>query len=140
MLIRANLYVIIYFTNIGMSLFTLGLIPKFLNMISKMNSNKVYSKTSGHHYTQNSSEANASTKRTVYVPPIFEVERNIPRLPNTKSELVQLLQSSQAVRFHQLVCPFCNRIPSYKTWVKSNLDSGEFGWFYFVWICVKIYK
>ena len=102
-------------------------------MISKRNSNKLDPQASLHHYTQNSSDAHTSTKRTVYVPPIFEVERNIPTLPNTKSELVQLLQTNQAVRFHQLVCPFCNRIPSYKTWLKSNLGSGKFVLPYFAW-------
>ena len=98
-----------------------------------MNSNKLDSQDKRHQYTQNGSDARTSTKRTVYVPPIFEVERNIPTLPNTKSELVQLLQTDQAVRFHQLVCPFCNRIPSYKTWLRSNLDAGKFVLFYSAW-------
>lgn len=55
--------------------------------------------------------------RTVYVLPIFEVDKSLPA-PENKSELVTLLKKEKVVPFHKFVCPECHRVPKQDSWLK----------------------
>ena len=55
----------------------------------------------------------------VFVNSIFEIAAN-HSLPNTKEELIHLMQSNIVIPFHKNVCPQCHKIPHSK--VKTGFD------------------
>ena len=85
-----------------------GLIPSFLKMIT--NGNQLALTSSNH------------SSLGVFVIPVFEIEENIS-LPNTKRELIPLLQSQKVIPFHKRVCNNCLALPNSKQWM-SDLSTG----------------
>ncbi|KAL1509155.1 hypothetical protein ABEB36_003937 [Hypothenemus hampei] len=61
-------------------------------------------------------------QKRVFVVPVFEVE-NTEELPRNKQQLVQLMEQSKAVYFHQLSCVHCQKFPGLEQWKES--DSGD---------------
>ncbi|KAM7352187.1 beta-1,4-glucuronyltransferase 1-like isoform 2-T2 [Cochliomyia hominivorax] len=64
-----------------------------------------------------------SKKPKVFALPVFEVATNAS-IPDTKEQLVKMLNDSTAVPFHMYVCPNCHLIPKQKSWLKAN-DSED---------------
>jgi len=58
----------------------------------------------------------------VFVLPIFEIEKNISKLPQDKSELQELLSSKLAVPFHLFVCEYCHQIPKQNQWISTKQE------------------
>ena len=86
-----------------------GLIPSFLKMIT--NGNEVALTNSNH------------SSLGVFVISVFEIEKNI-MLPNTKLELIPLLNSQKVIPFHKRVCNKCPDMPNSKQWM-SDLSTGK---------------
>eukprot|EP00090_Calanus_glacialis_P024135 TRINITY_DN3746_c0_g1_i1.p1 TRINITY_DN3746_c0_g1~~TRINITY_DN3746_c0_g1_i1.p1 ORF type:complete len:469 (-),score=132.26 TRINITY_DN3746_c0_g1_i1:129-1535(-) len=59
----------------------------------------------------------------VFVNSIFEIAAN-HSLPNTKSELIHLMESSTVIPFHKHVCPQCHKIPHSKEWLEAKVKPG----------------
>ena len=57
--------------------------------------------------------------KTVYVLPIFEIEANL-KLPNKKSDLVDLIQNSSVIVFHKNFCAACHTVPQFNEWLKNQ--------------------
>ena len=57
--------------------------------------------------------------KTVYVLPIFEIEANL-KLPNKKSDLVDLIQNSSVIVFHKNFCAACHTVPHFNEWLKNQ--------------------
>ena len=51
-----------------------------------------------------------TTDPRVYVFSIFEVKENV-NPPETKTELIKMLNTSEALPFHKKVCPKCHNVP-----------------------------
>ena len=85
-----------------------GLIQSFLSMIKKRNQ-------VGHIY--NFFDSNPK----VYVVSIFEIEEG-HELPQTKNELIKLMENETVIPFHQRYCKSCHAIPGAEDWQKL---SGE---------------
>ena len=85
-----------------------GLIQSFLSMIKKRNQ-------VGHIY--NFFDSNPK----VYVVSIFEIEEG-HELPQTKNELIKLMENETNIPFHQRYCKSCHAIPGAEDWQKL---SGE---------------
>lgn len=81
---------------------SLDLIPQFMDMI----------------YRNDTEEFGKSTPR-IFTLPVFEIE-SYAEIPNTKYELVKLIQKKQAFSFHRKICNHCHRIPKYTEWLHSN--------------------
>lgn len=59
----------------------------------------------------------------VFVNSIFEIAAN-HSLPNTKTELIQLMKNKTVIPFHKNVCPKCHKIPHSKEWLESKVKPG----------------
>jgi len=86
-----------------------NLIPEFLAMVR-------------HQSNENKSRWSKGQPK-VYVNSIFEIEAN-HTLPNTKTELIQLLKNGTVIPFHKNVCPQCHKIPKSKEWLEANILKG----------------
>lgn len=82
-----------------------GLIPDFLAMIRR-----------------NDPEIRNQNQPRVFVNSIFEIEADA-KMPETKAELVRLLNNRTAVPFHYKICPNCHSIPGAEKW-KSDTYNG----------------
>ena len=60
--------------------------------------------------------------KTVYVLPIFEIEANL-KLPNKKSDLVDLIQNSSVIVFHKNFCAACHTVPHFNEWLKNQQNN-----------------
>ena len=106
-----------------MFLVIVGLIPRFLKMISQQ-----HAKTSSFDDTNNNKQNQTviqPSKRIVYVNAIFELQDG-SKLPKTKLGLVKLLKTNKAIPFHKWVCPVCHTIPHYERWQHTDLLTGIF--------------
>lgn len=65
----------------------------------------------------------SSSCRTVYVLPLFEVDKSL-QAPENKSELVALFKTQKVVPFHKFVCPECHRVPKQDDWLKYVPDNN----------------
>jgi len=65
-------------------------------------------------------------QQRVFVNSIFEIAAN-HSLPNTKEELIHLMQSNTVIPFHKHVCPQCHKIPHSKvdTYFSSLTRTGQ---------------
>lgn len=79
-----------------------NLIPQFLQMMAR---------SGGVNLNQ----------RLVYVLPPFEVSA-VSRPPETKTQLQEMLQNGDAIRFHRYLCDFCHRIPDHQIW-EANAEN-----------------
>eukprot|EP00096_Caligus_rogercresseyi_P015408 TRINITY_DN7848_c0_g1_i1.p1 TRINITY_DN7848_c0_g1~~TRINITY_DN7848_c0_g1_i1.p1 ORF type:complete len:448 (-),score=121.69 TRINITY_DN7848_c0_g1_i1:197-1540(-) len=83
-----------------------GLIPDFLSMIRR-----------------NEDPALHRDNPRVFVNSIFEVKKDILKIPESKAELLAALDSGDAIPFHQKVCSLCHSIPNSTEWMdKSHIQ------------------
>ncbi|KAH1019562.1 hypothetical protein HUJ04_009375 [Dendroctonus ponderosae] len=61
---------------------------------------------------------NRTITKEVFHVPIFEVAEGTV-VPEDKSSLVQLIQTKQAVYFHQTTCEHCQKFPNIDQWISS---------------------
>ena len=101
------------------------MIPRFLKMISKQNSNQGKANASDNINVQSNQTVIPQPKKIVYVNAIFELQDG-SKLPNTKLELVKFLKTKKAIPFHKWVCPACHTIPKYEMWQHTDLVSGKY--------------
>ncbi|KAG7305034.1 hypothetical protein JYU34_010481 [Plutella xylostella] len=87
-----------------------GLAPKFLAMVRKLMGGR--KREEGYIFS-----------RTVFVVPLFEVERG-EGIPRDKDELIRLAASNRAVYFHQKICSHCQRFPGLQTWLNRPSPYG----------------
>ena len=103
----------------------LGLIPRFLKMISRENERKsTYTSANDYNDTNVIHVPPRARKRIVYVNAIFELQDG-SSLPNTKLDLVKLLKTNKAIPFHKWVCPVCHTIPNFERWQHQDLLTGN---------------
>ncbi|GAB6022735.1 hypothetical protein CHUAL_006830 [Chamberlinius hualienensis] len=67
--------------------------------------------------------------KTVYVLPIFEVDRKV-EAPETKSQLIEMMKEHLVVPFHKFVCPECHRVPKQDQWLKLPTNQTTMSVFY----------
>ncbi|XP_014680877.1 PREDICTED: beta-1,4-glucuronyltransferase 1-like [Priapulus caudatus] len=65
----------------------------------------------------------------VYVLPVFEVEDG-EKIPEDKTQLVELLSAEKAVYFHKLRCGVCHKIPYYDMWTDTTYRSKDLDVFF----------
>ena len=53
--------------------------------------------------------------------PPFEVDASLAAPPETKLELVKLIDAGKAIPFHMKICQQCHTIPKYQEWVMSPI-------------------
>ncbi|KAL1506705.1 hypothetical protein ABEB36_006018 [Hypothenemus hampei] len=75
-----------------------GLISKFLGMIKNYNKTDV---------------------KEVYALPLFEVEKTAT-VPDSKDQLLKLLNANQAVYYHEKSCPQCQKFPEIEEWLTNG--------------------
>jgi len=90
-----------------------GLIQSFLKMIKNTNQE-------GHIYNVFDSNPKA------YVVSIFEIEEE-HELPQTKNELINLMDQETLIPFHQRYCKSCHQIPGAEDWRKLSDQGNEIG-------------
>lgn len=78
-----------------------GMVSKFLTMIAK--------------------ESGNLPKYRVFPVAIYEVATKVP---DNKTELVQMLQTGEAIRFHAKICPKCHSVPGNDKWESSPEAAG----------------
>lgn len=66
--------------------------------------------------------SNTSLPR-VFVFSIFEVKENV-NPPETKQELIAMLNRSEAFPFHKSVCPKCHNVPKASEWTSERINPG----------------
>ena len=108
-----------------MVLIILGLIPRFLKMISQQNAKTSSSDDPNYYNNKPNQTVIQPSKRVVYVNAIFELQDG-SNLPETKLGLVKLLKTNKAIPFHKWVCPVCHTIPHYERWQHTDLLTGIF--------------
>lgn len=59
----------------------------------------------------------------MFVLPIFEVAEN-QKVPENKTELLELFQENLVIWFHFKICPTCHSIPNASEWINAS-DDGE---------------
>lgn len=59
-------------------------------------------------------------KHLVYVLPVFEVEYDVVKIPDIKSELLHLYSQNKAVYFHRWICLHCQRFPGLQRWIHHS--------------------
>ncbi|XP_050714560.1 beta-1,4-glucuronyltransferase 1-like isoform X2 [Eriocheir sinensis] len=64
-----------------------------------------------------------TTNPRVFVFSIFEVQENVT-VPETKEELLRMLDTKEAIPFHKYVCPKCHNVPMSKEWMKGPVKPG----------------
>ncbi|XP_045110967.1 uncharacterized protein LOC123504487 isoform X2 [Portunus trituberculatus] len=64
-----------------------------------------------------------TTNPRVFVFSIFEVQENVA-VPETKEELLKMLEKKEAIPFHKFVCPKCHNVPMSKEWLKGPVKPG----------------
>ncbi|XP_076363353.1 beta-1,4-glucuronyltransferase 1-like [Tachypleus tridentatus] len=79
-----------------------NIIPRFLRLVESMKNGS----------------SNFTTKRQVFVLPVFEVRSGI-QPPTRKEDLRALIKRKDAISFHQYVCDVCHRIPDLHRWLKT---------------------
>ncbi|KAK2719329.1 beta-1,4-glucuronyltransferase 1-like [Artemia franciscana] len=62
-------------------------------------------------------------KHRLFALPIFEVYSN-QTVPDSKQELVKMLESGMAIPFHKKICASCHSIPRQKEWLKAPVKEG----------------
>ncbi|XP_035909001.1 beta-1,4-glucuronyltransferase 1-like [Anopheles stephensi] len=55
---------------------------------------------------------------SVYVLPVFEVAEDVP-VPGDKSQLLELLERGDAIKFHLNICSNCHTVPGYAEWLTA---------------------
>ncbi|XP_076344409.1 beta-1,4-glucuronyltransferase 1-like isoform X2 [Tachypleus tridentatus] len=80
-----------------------NIIPRFINLIDELKNKTKY----------------FSTKRQVFVLPVFEVKLKA-QPPINKEELRSLMAKKMAVSFHKYACDTCHRIPKLQSWLKAQ--------------------
>jgi len=81
-----------------------GLIPMFLDMI-----------------TRGGETALKRKNPRIFVSSIFEIKEG-NELPNTKAELIDLLNKKVVIPFHKMVCSQCHAIPKAKEWLTDPIS------------------
>lgn len=82
-----------------------NIVPKFLHMIANEPGNKL-------------------PPRRIFPIAIYEVAENAT-VPNTKTELVEMLKTKQAQRFHASICKTCHSVPQNDKWESTPESSGN---------------
>lgn len=72
----------------------------------------------------NISSVLSEQKPRVFPLPVFEVQSNAS-IPNTKEQLVHMLQTNMAITFHKNVCPKCHEVPEQDQWIRSNVTTSN---------------
>uniref|UniRef100_A0A1B6CXQ4 N-acetyllactosaminide beta-1,3-N-acetylglucosaminyltransferase n=1 Tax=Clastoptera arizonana TaxID=38151 RepID=A0A1B6CXQ4_9HEMI len=85
-----------------------NLVSRFLSMIQRLEE-------------RSGSDFRLILKRFVYVLPVFEVENYIYKIPEIKSQLIDLYSQNRAVYFHRWVCLHCQRFPGLQRWIHRKL-------------------
>ena len=83
-----------------------GLIPMFLDMI-----------------TRGGETALKRKNPRIFVSSIFEIKEG-NELPNTKAELIDLLNKKVVIPFHKMVCSQCHAIPKAKEWLTDPISGN----------------
>ncbi|CAD6999228.1 unnamed protein product [Ceratitis capitata] len=63
----------------------------------------------------------------VYTLPVFEVTKD-SQVPESKTELVEMLHKHKAIPFHSKICKNCHLVPRHNEWVNST-DANELSLF-----------
>ncbi|XP_077284047.1 beta-1,4-glucuronyltransferase 1-like [Arctopsyche grandis] len=71
-----------------------------------------------------------NNKRKIFTLNIFEVE-SYQSVPNTKSELLNMIFRGSAIPFHKKICAKCHRVPKSKKWLQTN-ETDELNVFHIV--------
>ncbi|KAL7642872.1 UNVERIFIED_CONTAM: hypothetical protein RMT77_006160 [Armadillidium vulgare] len=101
---KSNSATYFYFTS-DIELYpSLNIIPEFLRLMQRPD----FSNT---------------TRRRVYVLPVFEMKSNLV-IPNTKKELMSLINEENAFLFHLNICRRCQEVPNYEEWLKAPIKTG----------------
>lgn len=61
----------------------------------------------------------------IFVSSIFEIKEG-NELPNTKAELIDLLNKKVVIPFHKMVCSQCHAIPKAKEWLTDPISGNLF--------------
>ncbi|XP_076363357.1 beta-1,4-glucuronyltransferase 1-like [Tachypleus tridentatus] len=80
-----------------------NIIPRFLRLVENVKNGS----------------SNFTTKRQVFVLPVFEVRSGI-QPPTRKEDLRALMKRKDAISFHQYVCDVCHRIPDLNRWLVTK--------------------
>jgi len=59
----------------------------------------------------------------VFSVPVFEIYPN-NSLPETKKELVSLINLGKVISFHDKLCPICHKIPNFNEWKNAEILPG----------------
>lgn len=62
-------------------------------------------------------------KRRVYVLPTFEVTAD-SQVPDSKSQLIDMLHNDTAVEFHVKFCEHCSKVPDIERWKNVSEANG----------------
>ncbi|KAB7496779.1 Beta-1,4-glucuronyltransferase 1 [Armadillidium nasatum] len=99
---KSNSATYFYFTS-DIELYpSLNIIPEFLKLMQRPD----FSNTS---------------RRRVYVLPVFEMKSNLV-IPNTKKELLSLINEENAFLFHLNICRRCQEVPNYESYIMCLMD------------------
>lgn len=63
----------------------------------------------------------------VFTIPVFEVTKD-SQVPETKTQLVEMLRSHKAIPFHSKICKECHLVPKHNAWVNAS-DAKELSLF-----------
>lgn len=81
-----------------------NLVNDFLSMIAKEEVSKLKS-------------------RRIFPLAIFEVAETVQN-PHDKTELIQMLKTGEAIRFHKIICSYCHSVPKSDEWENTPLAPG----------------
>lgn len=82
------------------------MVPRFLTMIAKEKGNQIQ-------------------KHRVFPVAIYEVAGDA-KVPLNKTELVKMLKTKEAIRFHANICATCHSVPDNDRWESVRESSGNF--------------
>lgn len=91
-----------------------GIVPKFLQMIANEPGDKL-------------------PKHRIFPIAIYEVAEDT-HAPDNKTELVQMLHSKKARRFHANICATCHSVPDNAKWESTPESPGKLVNFLMAWV------
>ena len=71
----------------------------------------------------NPPELQDKNKRRIFVAPVFEISKE-KILPDTKGQLLNLLDEGSVIIFHKTFCRSCHEIPGFHSWIADE-ENGE---------------
>ncbi|KAH8403259.1 hypothetical protein KR222_009257, partial [Zaprionus bogoriensis] len=88
---------------------SLGFVEQFLDMV---------------HHNSSILALDPDSPPRVYPLPVFEIAENA-RVPDNKTELMDLLSMERAHLFHKKICVECHTIPGFNEWTQTSCNASE---------------